>query len=54
MSKLPLIDAKTFEKLLIHLGSRSLGKRGVMFFTNMRMGGTPHFLIIQVGIWGVH
>ena len=47
MSRLPLIDAKTFEKLLLYLGFEIKRQKEAMYFIDILMDVILHSLIIK-------
>lgn len=44
MNKLPLVDAQTFEKLLLYLGLKLSDRKGAMYFINIPMDVILHCL----------
>jgi hypothetical protein len=47
MSRLPLIDARTMEKILYHLGFEKVRQKEAMRFTDMPMAERPQSLSTQ-------
>lgn len=54
MSKLPLVDALTFEKLLLHLGFEIKRRKGSHVFTDIPMDVILHFRITATGLLEDH
>ncbi|MCG8311373.1 MAG: hypothetical protein MI975_28555 [Cytophagales bacterium] len=54
MSKLPLVDAKTFEKVLCTWDLRLKDRKEAMYFTGILMNIIPHFLITKAEILADH
>lgn len=54
MSKLPVINAKTFEKILLKLGFHAVRQKGFMFFIAIVMGGIQPYRIIKDMILADH
>jgi hypothetical protein len=44
MSRLPIVNSKAFEKVLLHWDFNSFAKKEVMLFINIPMAGTLPFL----------
>jgi len=45
MSKLPIVDARTFERILLKWGSQIVRQRGSHVFYRRQMAATPRFRI---------
>jgi len=54
MSKLPMVDSKTFEKLLLTIGFKLKRHKGSHHFTDIRTVDTPLYRIMQTEILVVH
>ena len=50
MSKLPLVDGKTLEKVLLLLGFEIKRQKGSHFFIDIPMAVIPPYHIIKAGI----
>ena len=51
MTRLPIVDFKTMEKILFHIGFQAVRRKGSHVFYRHSDGRTPHCLVILEEIW---